>query len=114
MLHQVYSFYETPKFIYFLVGYLSNFDAYVYDRKNNITYKTKNVKPDSSQYNLQLLGNFNLEKDGDKFYKTQKASDLITFFEQNKNVAIPEELEQFLKSNPPATTPVIVEFKGKN
>lgn len=114
MLHQVYSFYEAPKFIYFLVGYLSNFDAYVYDRKNNVTYKTKNVKPDSSQYNLQLLGSFNLEKDGDKFYKTQKASDLITFFEQNKNVTIPKELEQFLKSNPPATTPVIVEFKFKN
>lgn len=114
MFHQVYSFYETQKFIYFLVAYMSNYDTYVYDKKNNISYKSKSIRPDSSQYNLQLLGNFNLEREGNKFYKTQKASDLITFFEQNKNVAVPKELEAFLKSNPPGTTPVIVEFKLKN
>lgn len=114
MLHQVYSFYETQKLIYFGVGYQSNYDTYVYDKKNNVTYKTKNIRPDSSQYNLQLVGNFSLEREGGRFYKTQKASELIAFFEQNKSVAVPKELETFLKSNPPAATPVIVEFKLKN
>jgi hypothetical protein len=114
MLHQVYNFYETPRFIHFIVGYLSNYDSYIYHKQTSVTYKTKNIKPDSSQYNLQLLGDFNILRKGDRLYKSQKAGDLITFFAQNKNVAAPKELENFLKSNPPATTPIIVEFKLKN
>jgi 6-bladed beta-propeller protein len=114
MLRQVYNFHETPRFIIFLVGYLSNYDSYIYQKQTNVTYKAKNIKPDSSQYNLQLLGDFNTIRKGDKFYGPQKAGDLIAFFAQNKNVPVPKELESFIKSNPPATSPVIVEFKLKN
>ncbi|MCU7551184.1 6-bladed beta-propeller [Chitinophagaceae bacterium LB-8] len=114
MLRQFYSFYETPSFIHFNVGYLNNYDSYIYIKQTNVTYKTKNIRPDSSQYNLQLLADFNILRKGDRLYKSQKAGDLIAFFEQNKNVAVPKELEDFLKSNPPATTPIIVEFKLKN
>jgi hypothetical protein len=117
MLHQVIDFYETPRFIHLSVWYLSNYDSYIYYKQTGVTYKTKNIKADSSQYNLQLLlgnFNFNILRKGDKLYKTQKAGDLITFFAQNKNVAVPKELEDFLKSNPPATAPIIVEFKLKN
>ena len=114
MLRQVHNFYETQKFLFFLVGYLSNYEYYVYDKKTGVTYKARNIKPDSSQYNLQLLGDFNTVRKGNKFYKTQKAGDLISFFEKNRNVLVPKELESFLKSNPPATTPVIVEFELKN
>jgi 6-bladed beta-propeller len=114
MLRQVFGFYETPRFIYFSVGYLSNYESYIYQKQTNITYKIKNIKTDSSQYNLQLLGEYGLSRKGDRFYKSQKAGDLLTFFKQNKNVGVPKELESFLKSNPHATTPVIVEFKLKN
>jgi hypothetical protein len=114
MLHQVFNFYETPKFIFFLVSYLSNYESYVYQKQNNTIYKTKSIKSDSSQYNLQLLSDFNILRKGDWFYKPQKAGDLLTFFEQNKNAAVPKELESFIKSKPPATTPVIVTFKFKN
>ena len=114
MLRQVHNFYETQKFLFFLIGYLSNYEYYVYDKKTGVTYKARNIKPDSSQYNLQLLGDFNTVRKGNKFYKTQKAGDLISFFEKNRNVLVPKELESFLKSNPPATTPVIVEFELKN
>lgn len=114
LLHQVYYFYETPKFIFFLVSYLSNYESYIYQKQSNLTYKTKNIKADSSQYNLQLLTGFNIKPERDKFYRPQKASDLITFFEQNKNLPVPKELESFLKSNPPANSPVIIEFKLKN
>ncbi|MEO6230667.1 MAG: hypothetical protein ABIP10_11100, partial [Ferruginibacter sp.] len=114
MFHQVYSFYETPGFIYFMVGYLSNFDSYIYQKKTNVTYQIKNIKPDSSQYNLALLAGFNLIRKGDRFYKPQKAGDLVAFFEQNKNAVIPKELEDFLKSKPHSAAPVIVEFKFKN
>jgi hypothetical protein len=114
MLRQVHNFYATQKLLFFLVGYLSNHEYYVYDKKTGVTYKARNIKPDSSQYNLQLLGDFNTIREGNKFYKTQKAGDLISFFEKNRNVLVPKELESFLKSNPPAATPVIVEFELKN
>ena len=114
MFRQVYNFYETPRFIYFSVGYLSNYESYIYQNQTNTTFKTKNIKPDSSHFNLQVLGDYGLSRKGNRFYKTQKAGDLLTFFTQNKNVPVPTELESFLLSNPPATTPVIIEFKLKN
>jgi hypothetical protein len=114
MLRQIYSFYETPLFIYFSVGYMGNYDTYIYQKQTNTTNKVKNIKTDSTQYNLQLLGDYGLSRKGDRFYKSQKAGDLLTFFAQNKGVAVPKELESFLLSNPHPTTPVIVEFKFKN
>ena len=44
----------------------------------------------------------------------EKAGDLLSFFEKNKNTPVPPELDDFLKSHPPATAPVIIEFKLKN
>lgn len=114
IIRQVYSFYETPRFISFTVGYLSNYDSYIYEKQTDVIYKTKNIKSDSSHYNLQVFENFGVTRNGDRFYKPQKAGDLLTFFEQNKKVPVPKELEEFLKSKPPATAPVIVEFKLKN
>ena len=114
MLHQVYNFTETPKFIFITVGYLSNFDSYIYYKEGNITYKARNIKTDSTQYNLQLLDNFGITERSGKFYKAQKAGDLVAFFEQRKNVPVPKELEDFLKSKPPAASPVIIEFKLKH
>ena len=113
MLHQVYSFYETPRFVYFMVGYLSNFDSYIYEKQTDVMYKTKNIKPDTSHYNLQLLQGFGITRESGTFYKSQKAGDLLSFFDKNKNVPIPKDLEQFIKSKPPAAMPVIVEFKLK-
>lgn len=114
MLHQVYSFYETPRFIFFMVRYLSNYDTYVYEKKTDITYRTRNIKADSTQFNLQLLGGYGTERKGDKFYKPQRTADLLAFFDKNKNLPIPAELNDFLKGKPPAAAPVIVEFKLKN
>jgi hypothetical protein len=114
VFRQVNNFYETEKFIFFGVRYMMNYESYVYQKQTNIILKAKNIKPDSSQYNLQLLAEQNALRKGDRFYRTKKAGDLLSFFEQNKNVPVPKELEDFLKSNPPATTPVIVEFKLKS
>jgi hypothetical protein len=114
MLEQIHDFYETPRFIYFLAGYLSNYEFYIYQKQTNTAFKTQNIKSDSSQYNLQVLGGHNVSINGDRFYKPIKAGVLLTFFEKNKNVPVPKELEIFLKSNPPETTPVIIEFKLKN
>ncbi|AEV98073.1 hypothetical protein Niako_1709 [Niastella koreensis GR20-10] len=114
MLRQIHSVFETPQFIYLLIGYLSNWDTYVYQKQTNTTFKVKNIKPDSSQYNLKLLSEWGVTRKKNNFYSTQKAGDIISFFEKNKNVPVPKELESFIRSNPPATTPVIVEFKLKS
>ncbi|HEX6431450.1 MAG TPA: 6-bladed beta-propeller [Niastella sp.] len=114
MLHYIYTFHETPRFIYFSVGYFNNYESYIYQKQTNTTYKLKNVKPDSSQYNLQILSDYSVTRKGDRFYKPMKAGNLLTFFAKNKNVPVPKELESFLKSNPHEATPVIIEFKLKN
>lgn len=114
VFRQIWNFYETPKFIFFMVSYFSNFDSYIYEKQTGVAYKTKNIKPDSSQYDLPLFADMAIQRQGNRFYKSKKAGDLISFFEKNKNVAIPKELETFIKSKPPATTPMIVEFKIKS
>jgi len=114
VLRQLYNVFETPRFLCFSVSYLSNYESYIYLKQTNITYKVKNIKPDSSQYNLQLLSDFGTLRKADRFYKPQKASDIITFFTKNSKATVPKEIEDFLKTNPPAATPVIVEFKLKN
>ncbi|MBO9202092.1 MULTISPECIES: 6-bladed beta-propeller [Niastella] len=114
MLHQVYAFYDAPRFIYFLMGYLNNYEYYIYQKQTNTTYKVKNIKPDSTQYNLSLLDDYGITRKGDRFYKTQKVGEILSFFEKNKNVPVPKELESFIKSNPPATAPIIIEYKLKN
>jgi hypothetical protein len=114
MLHSISSFYETQDLIYFMVQFLSNHEIYIHQKKTNTTYRTKNIRADSSQYNLQLLADYNLVKKDDWFYKPQQAGSLLTFFEKNKNAAIPGELEKYLKTRPRNTAPVIVAFKFKN
>lgn len=114
LLHQVYGFYETPRFIYFVVAFFSNYETYIYQKQSKITYNLKKIKSDSTQYNLQLLGDYGVSRDHDRFYKTLKAGELVSFFEKHKDVAVPKELESFIKKNPPAASPVIIEFKLKN
>jgi hypothetical protein len=114
MLQKVLNFYETPEFIYFMVRYLSNFDIYVHQKQTNTTFKGKSIRADSSQYNLQLLADYNIIRKGDWLYKPQQAGSLLAFFDQNKNVAVPSELETFIKNRPRTTTPVIVAFKFKS
>ncbi|TDH29091.1 6-bladed beta-propeller [Segetibacter sp. 3557_3] len=111
-VRQVYNFHETPRFLFFAIRFFSNFETYVYQKQGNITYKTKSIKADSSQYNLQLLDNNTLRK-GDRLYKPQKAGDLVTFFEQHKDIPVPKELDAFIKQKPHPASPVIVAFKLK-
>ena len=113
MFNQIYSFYEAPDFYYLSVGFNSNYQDFVYEKQGNSTYKSKSVKADSSQYNLQLLTEFSVESKSGNFYKPVKAGDLLTFFDQNKNAVVPKELEEYLRRKPHAAAPVIVEFKFK-
>jgi hypothetical protein len=114
MLHQIHNFYETPKYMYFMIRYLSNYEPYLYEKQTNITYRIKNIRSDSTQYNLNLLGDFSTLRKGNTFYKPVKASDLVTFFDKNENVPVPEELKEFLQRKPTGNTPVIAVYKFKD
>jgi hypothetical protein len=114
VFHEVSSFYETREFLFFSIHYLRNYESYVYQKNGNITYKLKNIKADTSDYNLQLLNERGMSGKGNTLYKPQKAGDLLAFFEKNPSVPVPAELEAYLKNNPQVDAPVIVEFKLKN
>ncbi len=114
MFKQFYVMYETSSFLYFGVSYVYNFETFVYDKQADITYKTGNIKPDASQYNLKLLSDFGAANSGNKFYKVVKAGDLIAFFDQYKQTLIPQELGNFLKAQPKNDAPLVVEFTLKN
>jgi len=114
VFRQVFNFHETESFLYFSVRYMTSHDIYVYLKQSQTTYKTKNIKPDSTQYNLNLLNDYWMERKGNYFYKPVKAGDLVAFFEQHKTVPVPATLETFLKSKPHKDAPVIVEFTFKN
>ena len=113
MFNHVFNFYEAPDFYYLGVAFNNNYETYIYQKQGSSTYKSKSVKADSSQYNLQLLTEISLANRSGRFYKAIKAGDLISFFDQNKNVAVPKELEEYLKRKPHNAAPVIVEFKLK-
>ena len=97
-----------------MVSFFTNYEIYLYQKQTKTTYNLKKIKTDSSQYNLNLFENFGVSRNKDKFYKTQKAGDMVTFFEKHKDIPIPRELESFIKKNPPAATPIIIEFNLKN
>lgn len=114
MFRQVHNFFETPRLIFFNIQYLTNSETYIYLKQTNTGYKTRNIKADSSQYNLTLLGDFGVLRKEDRFYKLQKAGHLTSFFEQHQTVPVPGELESYLNGKPDKDAPVIVEFKLKN
>lgn len=113
MFNGIKSFFETADFYYFSVRFQTNYEAFIYQKQGNSTYKARSVKADSSQYNLQLLSDFNVNYSSGHFYKPVKAGDLIKFFEQNKNAVVPKELQAYLNLKPQALAPVIVEYKLK-
>ncbi len=58
------AFLKHPRFIYVFIGYLSNYESYIYQKQTNTTFKVKNIKSDSSQYNLKLLDEYGISQKG--------------------------------------------------
>lgn len=113
MLHQIYDFYESPKFICMFVAFSSNYERYIYNKQTKLVYNYKNIKADSTFYNLKLFDQINSSRKGDKFYIVKQAEDIINFFKNNARVPVPKELQEFLKTNPSKTTPVIIAYQLK-
>lgn len=114
IFHQVYNIYENDRFITFDIEYLSRIESYIYQKQTNSVLNIKNIKPDSSQYNLKLLTNNGPQQRGDHFYRLLHAEDLLSFFEANKNIPIPDGLKDFIAGKPDGEAPVVIEYKLKN
>jgi len=117
LIKQIYGFKETNKFIYFQLGYLYyKYEGYLYDKAERKFYRTDKIKGDSTQFNLQLLGNYGLGGSSNgKFYITKKASELLEFYQanKNKNIVYPEALQAFFNAATEKSNPVIIEFTFK-
>lgn len=114
LLHQAVSFFETPKFVYINIRYLSNYGSYIYNKETNTTYKAANIKADTTQFNLQLITEYGNQRSNGRFFKLIRAKDLQTFFQKHKDAVQPPELKAYLQGNPSPESPVIVSFKLKN
>jgi hypothetical protein len=115
VFHLVRDFYETPELIYMAINFFSHYESFVYDKRTHTAYNTTKIKGDANQYNLLLLAGFNVIRSGRKFYKLLKADYLVSFFKQNPEIAVPEELSDFLKAAPLKNIPpVVVEFTLKD
>jgi len=113
IFHQIYNFHETESFLSFDIEYLTRGESYIFQKQKNTLFNTKNIKPDSSQYNLKLLSDNDAQQEGDHYYKLVQAEELISFFDKNKQVPVPEELKAFIAGKPDARAPVVVEYKLK-
>jgi len=114
LLRQVYSLYETERFMFFTIGFLSNYGQYAYDKKKAATYDLRKVKPDSTLYNLPPLMERSYSRGNNgKFYTLINPEDLKKVYElKDKSAPFPKELEACFKDskNP---LPVIVEYTIK-
>lgn len=113
VFHEITTFYETQRFLYFSISFFQRHDVFVYDKQTGVTYNASKIKADAKQYNQSLLTSLGFHS-GNKFYKQLKAETLLSFFKQNPDVAVPKELARLLQSNPDKNTPVVIEYSFKN
>lgn len=114
LLRQIFNFIETPRFLFFFVSYLSNYESYVYDKGSSVFYKGSKIKGDSTQFNLQLFAGFNLNRRNHKYYVLKKPEEVQAFFKTNKTVPVPKELEHYIQIDAQKLNPILIEFQLKN
>jgi hypothetical protein len=112
--HQIRDFYENSRLIYITISFFSNYVVFVYDKQTQTTYNATKIKADPKQYNLSLITPYNIMRTGHKFYKLLKADQLISFFKQNPEVAVPKELTTFINGKTDKNSSVLVEFTLKD
>lgn len=112
--YQVLEFYETSRLIYLTTRFFSHYEVFVYDKQTQIAYNASKIKGDPKQYNLSLLTPNGAIRSGHTFYKLLKADNLVSFFKQNPDIAVPKELSAFLQGSPDKNMPVLVAFTLKD
>lgn len=95
---------------------MRNYESFLYEKSSAKFYKTKMIKADSSQYNIQLLQNGPGSYYDSRYYTVIPAQGLVDFYTKNKekNIVYPPELEAYLKTATKNSNPVIVEYKLKD
>ncbi|RYY46346.1 MAG: hypothetical protein EOO06_14720 [Chitinophagaceae bacterium] len=107
---------NTDKYLFFSISSMRNYESYVYDKSAAKFYKTKMIKADSTQFNIQLL-NWGLGKGSDKFYySVVPAKELVEFYKKNKgkSISYPAALEKYLLKADNDANPVIIQYKLKD
>jgi len=107
---------DLDKYLFFGIKYMRNYESFLYEKSSAKFYKTKMIKADSSQYNIQLL-QMGLGSYYDAhYYAVVPAQGFVDFYAKNKekNIVYPPELEAYLKTATKNSNPVIVEYKLKD
>lgn len=107
---------DLKRYLFFGIRYMRSYESFLYDKSTTKFYKTKMIKADSSQYNIQLMQNGLGSYYEGHYYSVIPAQVLVDFYIKNKdkNIAYPKELEGYLKTANKNSNPVIVEYKIKD
>lgn len=116
VFHSISSIKDIGKYLFFGIRYMRSYESLLYDKSNARFYKTKMIKADSSQYNIQLLQNGPGLYANGHYYAVIPAQTLVDFYNRNreKNTSYPPPLAAFLEKATKSSAPVIVEYKIKN
>jgi hypothetical protein len=113
LLRQIYTVYESKKYMMVTIGFLSNYGRYIYDKKTTRSYNLEKIKPDSLTYNLPVLTDDSGNRQGNKFYTIISPEQLKKAYElKAKSAPFPKELEDCFK-DPKKPSPLIVEYTFK-
>ncbi len=113
MLRQIYTVFESGRYMFITIGFLSNYGQYIYDKKTTSSYNLSKTKADSITYNLPIISDDPGNRFNNKYYRVINAETLKKAYElKDKSIPFPKELEACFKDskNP---TPVIVEYTIK-
>lgn len=107
---------DLDRYLFFGIKFMRNYESFLYEKSSAKFYKTKMIKADSSQYNIQLLQNGPGSYYDSRYYTVIPAQGLVDFYTKNKekNIVYPPELEAYLKTATKNSNPVIVEYKLKD
>ncbi|MBC7935346.1 MAG: hypothetical protein H7Y86_08340 [Rhizobacter sp.] len=107
---------DMGRHLFFGIRFLRNYESFLYDKNTAKFYKSKMIKADSSQYNIQLLQNGLGQYADSHYYALIPAQSFLDFYEKNKEkkIVYPPELERFFKTATKNSNPVMVEYKIKD
>lgn len=116
VFYSINSIRNVDRYLFFAIRYMRNYESFVYDKKGAKFFKSKMIKADSSQYNIQLLQNGIGAYENGYYYTIVPAQGLVEFYTGNKekNISYPPELDMYLKNATKNSNPVIVQYKIKD
>jgi hypothetical protein len=116
VMTKIQGFSNLKRYMFIHMGFMRDYQVFLYDKSTARFYKTKMIKADSSQYNIQLLQNGLGVYDNGRYYAMISAQTLLDYQlkDKEKKTTYPPELAAFLKTANKNSNPLIVEYKIKD